>query len=799
MISQSLLTLNKDQNYANSPMKCLKYLFIVNVFCLMILLPCVASARSLQLGIYSLPYPYQTPTQISWLKNNFDIIAGVNTITTEMTRETIASFTGYGWMKYHDIAVLDSFASYLKLVDYANSVGIISEEMLLHGKLNFTYSRGTAWLGADKFDAFENANGVLLHSGSTYTDKTAVAYSGASPYTTINQDLYIGYELPFDKASIDIRTAAASLVGTWQYWNGTSWATLIVTDGTSDMTVDGTLSFVPPATWARTIVNGSRNKYFIRFDYTSADTAPVINTIKGDPWYADGMASHVRGWDATDANIINSGELAYNPTPPAGASAKFRYYSRIPAWSSNHFFYNFADYQSIGGISTRTTSAYLANTFLGFIDDYGWEGIMCDDGTAAVSVSGTGIDYTNTDFVDKADGKDWTTVEVAKYNDLTTMLHSANQALKIGVNSNKRAMFNAGDWNLVEYFNHSYSTGDSDNTLLTVASGDIYQKLTYDYLLSGTKKAFMIYDDPYSVLNTSSGTLAFWDQASRGTMTTLSKHLIGFNSNTYYGYISTPNAMYPWIDDVLYLNPSKGTVLTQPVAVDISTATKYIYVADAAQFPAKNIEAKIDGANPELISYSNATFTKVNNTTLSTTAKIYFSHNAGDVIRFAEPVHVSDGLVIPISDVYRYTTYFPAMSVDFGTPTSERNMTWVTGVSQGWPQLTAAGNNATDRAINTNVWRRDFTNCIVLHRPNGGSTSHVNFNEYSGPLDLGGTYYRLSADGTTGGAITSIKLRRGEGAILMKNPIQSNTVVSPPTPPTAPPTPPDAPKNVIKK
>jgi hypothetical protein len=68
-----------------------------------------------------------------------------------------------------------------------------------------------------------------------------------------------------------------------------------------------------------------------------------------------------------------------------------------------------------------------------------------------------------------------------------------------------------------------------------------------------------------------------------------------------------------------------------------------------------------------------------------------------------------------------------------------------------------------------NVWRRDFTNGIVLMRPFRGSLHlEAELDTPSQPIALGGTYYPLLADGTKGPAVTSVTLRAGEAAILMK-------------------------------
>jgi hypothetical protein len=122
--------------------------------------------------------------------------------------------------------------------------------------------------------------------------------------------------------------------------------------------------------------------------------------------------------------------------------------------------------------------------------------------------------------------------------------------------------------------------------------------------------------------------------------------------------------------------------------------------------------------------------------------------------------------------IKRWGPWFPAMGIDFGIPdtggwnSGVRHMEWAsangTGIA-GTAHLSIGGTQ--------NVWRRDYTNAIVLHRPAQYNTTAGEYTTPSAPMALGGTYYPLYADGTTGAAITSISLRTGEGAILMKSPI----------------------------
>jgi hypothetical protein len=76
--------------------------------------------------------------------------------------------------------------------------------------------------------------------------------------------------------------------------------------------------------------------------------------------------------------------------------------------------------------------------------------------------------------------------------------------------------------------------------------------------------------------------------------------------------------------------------------------------------------------------------------------------------------------------------------------------------------------------------RRDFVKAVVLHRGATWDTSDGEYNGYSLPMELDGTYYPLKADGSTGAGITSIALRTGEGAILLKSP-QAAIAASPPS------------------
>jgi hypothetical protein len=101
----------------------------------------------------------------------------------------------------------------------------------------------------------------------------------------------------------------------------------------------------------------------------------------------------------------------------------------------------------------------------------------------------------------------------------------------------------------------------------------------------------------------------------------------------------------------------------------------------------------------------------------------------------------------------------PAAAYDVGQPID----TW---------SLYDSGSDPGNHALTYHVYARHYTNALVLYRP----LSHAQGARHEGALgsatatrlQLGGTYRPLRADGTLGSAITSLSLRNGEGAILVK-------------------------------
>lgn len=131
------------------------------------------------------------------------------------------------------------------------------------------------------------------------------------------------------------------------------------------------------------------------------------------------------------------------------------------------------------------------------------------------------------------------------------------------------------------------------------------------------------------------------------------------------------------------------------------------------------------------------------------------------ILKDGKVLHQSVDRIPSIEEVKRWGTYFPAMGVDIGEPDPRgynkgaRDFQWKKGKDIGG---------------GPDIWRRDFTNAIVLHRPAYWNTSKDAYETFSDTVPLEGKFYPLRADGITSPAVTSISLRAGDGAILMKHP-----------------------------
>lgn len=116
----------------------------------------------------------------------------------------------------------------------------------------------------------------------TFVDETADFNSAGAndvlpfPATEAVSDYFaIGYASLFSRLRINIGTSGVGGVVAWEYWNGSAWAALTVTDGTTSFTAATGLkdvTFSPPADWRTTSLNGSAQLFYVRARVTTVYT-----------------------------------------------------------------------------------------------------------------------------------------------------------------------------------------------------------------------------------------------------------------------------------------------------------------------------------------------------------------------------------------------------------------------------------------------------------------------------------------------------------------------------------------------
>jgi len=115
---------------------------------------------------------------------------------------------------------------------------------------------------------------------STSTDKTTTIFT-----TGTTSALYIGTLTKFRTFYVNITTInAQGLTTVCEYWNGTNWTNIVVSDGTTNFTSSGPITFTKPTDWSidpqppETITED--NYYWLRFrSSTSITRAPIVSSV----------------------------------------------------------------------------------------------------------------------------------------------------------------------------------------------------------------------------------------------------------------------------------------------------------------------------------------------------------------------------------------------------------------------------------------------------------------------------------------------------------------------------------------
>lgn len=536
---------------------------------------------------------------------------------------------------------------------------------------------------------------------------------------------------------------------------------------------------------APSAVSNNNHVYLNTTGGTSGNTEPVwpagsgATVIDGTiTWKETPRDSACRGWDPASSTIVNAGtELEFNPAPPAYATAKFPHQARITGWNNRNFVNNPADKQIYNGKPVRIWALFVAQEVADMLATGSVTGMMADDATSEPSSS---IATALTDFADRTSNT-WISEVRDRYGEITAEVHALYPNAKVGCNTDQVETIVKGDFNTNEQLSVVPNTGGSAYNIRFEPSL-VHKPRTYaydDYLPGGYldgKIGVMMYTDPHLVrpptINYSRKGDYFdtgnvpWDRANRGPLAALTKHLIGWNPNTYFRYWGSAGAFYNMRDVVNYIDPASPTTrLTTAISKKTTYGPKIqVSGADFSGFP-KSMTCMAIGEGDKLDVIMYQTVTKTSSKTLLVNGVVNFDHAIGEKVRFCKQAHLAAEPAPPLEQVVNWTTWFPAMGVDFGAPDvnghngGKRDMQWIKASALG-------GVDGID-----NVWRRDWANAVILHRP--GAYANVTAKQYDTPgtIHLGGTYYPLQADGYTLPPTTAITLRAGEGAILMKRPV----------------------------
>jgi hypothetical protein len=120
----------------------------------------------------------------------------------------------------------------------------------------------------------------LEDDGGTFTDFTNeikdpnITSTRLLPATpAVNDAIYFSdIETGFEKLVFDLTTGVSGVTIVWEYWNGAWTAFTGLSDGTSGLTTDGTLTFTFPSDWVKTTAYAMRAR-------VSAVTTPVGGSV----------------------------------------------------------------------------------------------------------------------------------------------------------------------------------------------------------------------------------------------------------------------------------------------------------------------------------------------------------------------------------------------------------------------------------------------------------------------------------------------------------------------------------------
>lgn len=718
-------------------------------------------------------------------------------------------------------------------------------------------------------------------TGGSANPTAALIYGAGWLYIPLSDTRQLSWSSQFNQINVRLRSSAVGATVTYSYSTGPStWGALTLSgDTTLGLTQDGTISFTPPGDW--TPAGGF---YKIRINVSGGGAAvatrlwPNSGACTTCFFYTD-AATDAMGWSATDPNRINVGTpLEYNPNPPSGADAHFRYQARAGGiWAENSMLGSPA---AVDGSGNHLWAEYLLDQINTMVGQFAFDGYGLDD----LGSLPPGLPQANMDIPASPDVQTQILGEIQWF---VTALQAARPGLFVG--------FNSG--------------GVSDAQALTLsANPPVYvghESAYHSYVVdvSGLTAIFSGWhslntghvEGGYSCFDTISTVFDFgsfggfrqyfpWDKADHAPMTCLAMHYIAetgllpngvpeqafiYNPNGYV-YNETGAEVYSWSANPTNLTTpitnSACTTLSSDLVPAQSWNAKTVPVASTAPFPnngtsfyvqvgsgptGRLLWSTMNGGNlvatTEFYYPSVAAGTKVcyvgnaGGTTIavgSTAGATIAAPMSGSIIlRLGDPGATSGDFVTativdgthfnitgniandytigtpvymlqsgwqydplpPLSRIWKWSAYFPAMGINLGAATGPANLTWKAGVSvTSDPSICMPP--YTNTGLCGNIARRDFANGVVFVKAGYGDDptfSHTNswldvvtptvpiciHDGDTYPNCTGPYYQQLHADASLGPPTQSFTLTGLSGIIMLPS---TSTATS--TPDTTPPT-----------
>ena len=125
----------------------------------------------------------------------------------------------------------------------------------------------------------------IEETGPAYTDVTTEFGSDASDVQIFAADddyIYVGYDSTFEGIEVVLAIVSSDdILAVFEYWDGSAWTALTVTDGTNGFIQDGDIEITVPVDWAAVDVNGT-SKFYVRIQRTenTVTTPPTEDTIR---------------------------------------------------------------------------------------------------------------------------------------------------------------------------------------------------------------------------------------------------------------------------------------------------------------------------------------------------------------------------------------------------------------------------------------------------------------------------------------------------------------------------------------